>query len=89
MDDPAMRMILPIGLSPWAVISGYLGLISILLLPAPFALWTGILANREMRRNPKLRGKGRSTFGIVMGSIFTGVLLIVAVALAVAVGRGK
>ena len=42
-DDPAIRMLLPVGRSGWAIASGYLGLISVLLIPAPFALirWTG------------------------------------------------
>jgi hypothetical protein len=68
-DDPGMRMLLPVGRSGWAIASGYLGLISVLLFPAPFALLTGILAIREMNRNPKLHGMGRAIFGIVMGSL--------------------
>ncbi len=75
-DDPAMRLILPVGLSGWAIVSGYLGLISVLCLPSPFALLTGILAIREMRRNPKKHGMGRAIFGIVMGSIGTVLLVI-------------
>src|SRR5437762_7452398 len=70
-QDAGMRMLLPVGLSGWAIASGYLGLISVLILPAPFALLTGILAVREMRRNPKKHGLGRAIFGIVMGTIFT------------------
>jgi hypothetical protein len=70
-DDPAMRLILPVGLSGWAIASGYLGLISVLLVPAPFAVLTGILAIREMSRNPKKHGMGRAIFGIVMGSLFS------------------
>ena len=50
-DDPAMRMILPIGRSGWAIAAGYLGLVSVLLLPAPFALATGIYAISEIRRD--------------------------------------
>jgi hypothetical protein len=34
-DDPAMRLLLPVGLSGWAIASGYLGLVSVLLIPAP------------------------------------------------------
>jgi hypothetical protein len=70
-DDPAMRLLLPVGLSGWAIASGYLGLISVLLIPAPFAVLTGILAIREMSRNPKKHGMGRAIFGIVMGSLFS------------------
>ena len=81
MDDPAMRMIMPVGVVPMAIISGYLGLVSILLLPAPFALLTGILAVRQIKRDRKAHGMGRATFGIVMGAIFSVALVIAAVAI--------
>jgi hypothetical protein len=66
-DDPLARLALPIGRSPWAIIAGYLGLLSVLLIPAPAALVTGVLALREIRRNPRLGGKGRAIFAILMG----------------------
>ena len=72
-------MLLPVGRSLWAIVAGYLGLISVLLVPAPFALITGIIAIRDMRRNPKLRGMGRAVFGIVMGSLGTIGLLLAAI----------
>src|SRR5215203_3119045 len=75
-QDAGIRMLIPVGLTGWAIASGYLGLISVLLIPAPFAVLTGIVAIREMRRNPKKHGMGRAIFGIVMGTIFTAVLLI-------------
>jgi hypothetical protein len=83
-DDPAIRMLLPVGLSGWAIASGYLGLISVLAVPGPFAVLTGILAIREMRRNPKKHGMGRAVFGIVMGSIGTILLLLILVGLVAA-----
>lgn len=51
-------------------------LFSILMLPAPFALLTGILAVRDIRRNPHKHGMGRAVFGIVMGGLVS--LLLVA-----------
>ena len=75
-QDAGMRMLLPVGLTGWAIASGYLGLISVLLIPAPFALLTGILAIRTIRRNPKRHGMGRAIFGIIMGTLFTAVLVI-------------
>jgi hypothetical protein len=87
MDDAGMRMIMPIGVNAMAIISGYLGLISILLFPAPFALLTGILAVRQIRRDPKGHAMGRATFGIIMGGLFTIVLLIAVVALAIAAAK--
>jgi hypothetical protein len=74
-DDPTMRMLLPVGRSGWAIAAGYLGLFSVLCLPAPLALVAGILAIRDMRRNPKMHGMGRAVFGIVMGGIGTLILL--------------
>ena len=79
-QDAGIRLLVPIGLSGWAIASGYLGLISVLCIPAPLALITGILAIREMRRNPKKHGRGRAIFGIIMGSVGTVVLLISLVA---------
>ena len=36
-DDPAMRMLLPVGRSGWAIAAGYLGLFSFIIFPAPLA----------------------------------------------------
>ncbi|MFL5330119.1 MAG: DUF4190 domain-containing protein [Gemmataceae bacterium] len=69
--DAVVRMLIPVGRSIWAIASGYLGLISVLLLPAPFALFTGIMAVREMKRNPKMHGMGRAIFGMIMGMLGT------------------
>jgi hypothetical protein len=70
-DDAAMRMLLPVGRSGWAIAAGYLGLFSVLCIPAPLALVAGIVAIREMRRDPSKHGMGRAVFGIVMGAIGT------------------
>lgn len=68
-EDAVMRMIIPVGRSVWAIVSGYLGFLSVLLVPAPFAVATGIMAVVEMKRNPKKHGMGRAIFGIVMGTL--------------------
>jgi hypothetical protein len=70
-EDPALRWVLPVGRSGWAIASGYLGLLSLLGIFAPFALITGILALLEIRKNPRLGGRGRAIFGIVMGGLVT------------------
>jgi hypothetical protein len=80
-DDPMMRMLLPVGLSGWAIAAGYLGLISVLCFPAPLALITGILAVRDISRNPRKHGMGRALLGIVMGSLGTLFLIITVIAL--------
>ena len=74
-DDPAMRMLLPVGRSIWAIAAGYFGLLSILLIFAPFALITGILAIRDIKKNPEKHGMGRAIFGIVMGTLFSIIFL--------------
>ncbi len=68
--------VVPSKLSYWCVGAGYLGLVSVLLLPAPAALFAGVMGLRETRRNPDRKGKGRAWFGIVMGTLFSIVLLI-------------
>lgn len=74
-DDANMRMLLPVGRSFWAIASGYFGLLSILLIFAPFALITGILAIMDIKKNPEKHGMGRAVFGIVMGALFSMILL--------------
>ncbi len=78
-DEEALRYVLPIGRSGYAIAAGYLALFSVLLVFAPFALILGILALRDIRRHPEKKGKGRAWFGIVMGALFTllGLLMLV------------
>lgn len=78
-DDAGMRMLLPIGRSPWAIIAGYLGLFSVLCVPAPFAILFGIIAVMDIKKNPKKHGMGRAIFGIVMGVVCTVPLTVVLV----------
>jgi hypothetical protein len=78
--DPGLRMVAPVNTSGLAIAAGYLGLISVLCVPAPFALLLGILALRYLKKHPKLDGKARAIFAIVMGTIFSGVMLVVGVA---------
>jgi hypothetical protein len=69
-------MILPVGRSGWAIAAGYLGLFSLAFIPAPFAILAGIVAIRDIRKNPDLRGMGRAVFGIIMGILGTIFLVI-------------
>lgn len=73
--DPLMRMILPLGRSGLAIVAGYLGLFSVLLVPAPLALLFGILAVMDIKKHKDKLGMGRAVFGIVMGAVFTIVLI--------------
>jgi hypothetical protein len=69
--DPAMRAILPVGRTPLSIVAGYLGLFSVLCLPAPLALGIGIWAVVDLKKKPGMHGMGRAVFGIVMGAIGT------------------
>ena len=68
-DSATMRMVLPVGRSGWAIASGYLGLFSVIVFFAPFALLTGILALADIGKHPDKHGKGRAIFGIAMGTL--------------------
>lgn len=81
-DDVGMRMLLPVGRSWVAIVAGYLGLISVLLVPAPFALFFGAWAIRHVRSAPGRHGMGRAIFGIVMGVPGTIGLVVAIVAMA-------
>ena len=80
-DDEGMRMLLPVGRSGLAIVAGYLGLFSLIIIPAPLALIFGILAVLDIKRNPKKHGMGRAIFAIVMGSIFSILLFVMIIAL--------
>lgn len=71
LDDPAMGLVLPVNTNGLAIAAGYMGLFAVLCVPAPVALVLGILALRQLRRNPKQWGRGRAIFGIVMGALCT------------------
>lgn len=70
-EMPAMRMLLPVGRSGWAIAAGYLGLFSLVLVFAPFAVLCSILAIVDLKKNPKKCGMGRAIFGLVMGVLGT------------------
>ena len=74
-DDAAIRMILPVGRSVWAIVAGYLGLLSIAggITSIP-AIICGIVAIRDIQRHPDRHGMGRAVFGIVMGVIGLGIM---------------
>ena len=74
-SDAAMRILLPVNRSGYSIAAGYLGLISILLIPAPFALLFGLLGVRDIKSNSDKHGMGRAIFGIAMGAIFSILLL--------------
>lgn len=74
-DSAGLRLLLPVGRSGWAIAAGYLGLLAVLMVPAPVALIVGVIAAVHLRRNPHLHGWGRAVFGIVMGTVGTVMLV--------------
>ncbi|HUY91620.1 MAG TPA: DUF4190 domain-containing protein [Pirellulales bacterium] len=66
-DDAAIRMLLPVGRSLWAIAAGYFGLFSLICFPAPIAIILGLIAIRDIRKHPEKHGLGRAIFGLVMG----------------------
>jgi hypothetical protein len=69
--DPALRWIVPVGRSGWAIAAGYLGLLAVLVLPAPLAVVSGFVAVWDIQSHPGRLGMGRAVFGIVMGGLFS------------------
>ena len=76
--DAAERMLLPVGRTPLSIAAGYLGLLSLLILPAPIALLVSIFAIKELKQDPTKHGMGRALFGLIMGALFS-ILLIISI----------
>ena len=68
-----LEFVVPMNCNPFAILAGYAGLTSLLVIPAPFALILGIIALRSIRKKPGQRGKARAIFGIVMGGFITSI----------------
>lgn len=71
----ALDLVAPVRADPLAVLAGYLGLFSVILIAAPISLVVGILAIKSLKKHPGKTGKGRAWFGLIMGVIFTPLLL--------------
>jgi len=82
--DESLKWVLPIGRSGLAIAAGYLGIFSILFFPAPIALVVGILALRDLKKNPTKGGIGRAWLGVIAGALGTIALIVGLVALALA-----
>ena len=76
-DSPVMRMLLPVGRSGLAIAAGYAGLFSVFGFPAPIALILGILAIIDIKKHPKKHGMGRAIFAVIMGGLFSIVLVCI------------
>lgn len=80
-DSAGMRMLMPMGRSVWAIAAGYLGLFSLVVLPAPLALIVSIIAILDIQKSKgtekRKYGMGRAIFGLIMGILGTVVLLLI------------
>jgi hypothetical protein len=74
-DDVSMRMLLPVGRSGWAITAGYLGLLGLVVFPAPLALLVSIIAILDIKKSRKTGkpkyGMGRAVFGLIVGILGT------------------
>ena len=77
-----MRMLVPVGRRPLAVIAGYVALFGLVIFPlAPIVLVLGLLAIRDIRSHPDSHGMGRAVFAVVVGALWTiGIVVLVTVA---------
>ena len=78
-SDPALKWVLPVGRSGLAVAAGYLGLLSLVGVFAPVSIVVSILALRDLNRRPASLGRCRAVFGLVMGIVFT-ILMVLGIA---------
>jgi len=82
-DDAGIRLLIPVGRSGWAIAAGYVGLVSLTILPGPLAIILSLVAIRDIRRSretgrPKF-GMGRAVFGLIMGGLATVVLILMVI----------
>lgn len=81
-DNAALRFIVPVQTSVWAIAAGYLGLLSLgCCILGPFAVFTGVMGLREIAAKPELGGQVRCILGIVLGALDTIGLIGFAVAM--------
>lgn len=87
-DSAAVRMLIPVGRSPWAIAAGYLGLFSLFGgFVAPVSIVVSIVAIRDIRAHPEKHGMGRAITGLVLGIIGTIMLVVIIIAIAAEASR--
>ena len=70
-NNAAIRMLIPIGRSERAIVAGYAGLLSFIPGVGILAIVLGVLALRDLKAHPEKRGAGRAWTGIILGVLFT------------------
>jgi len=91
-DDAKMRALIPVGKTGWAIAAGYLGLASVFVIPAPFAVIVSIIAIVDIQKSKgidnKKRGMGRAVFGLIMGLFFSILFVLWGVSLSHNISQG-
>lgn len=65
-----MGHFLPVNVSVWGVLAGYLGLLSVLIFPlAPFSILCSVMTLRDLKKNPRHYGMSRAIVGFIGGVI--------------------
>ena len=80
-SDAALGLLIPVQVDPIALVAGYVGLFSLLLVPAPIALGIGIWALVRLKGRTGIRGAGRAWTAIVLGLLGTIGLVALATAM--------
>lgn len=70
-DTAVERLLAPVGRPASAIAAGYLGLFSVLPFFGIAAIVVSLFALRTLKRNPRLSGRGRAWFGLIMGALMT------------------
>ena len=81
-DNAALRLLVPIGRSGWAIAAGYIGLLSFIPFVGFLALALGIVAVRDLHKHPDKYGAGRAWFGIIAGGLSSLVYLMMFISVA-------
>lgn len=70
-EDPALRLVVPLGRTGLSIAAGYLGILSLVPFVAPIAVGISIWAIMDLKKRPRLMGRGRAYFGLIAGGCFT------------------
>jgi len=82
-NDAALGWLVPIGQSVFAVVAGYLGLLSLGCCPlGPFAILFGVLAIVDIKKHPDRHGLPRAIVGILLGLVSSAGLVFLLIGLA-------
>lgn len=75
--DKGMEMILPVNRSGWSIAAGYVALFNLpFIFFAPIGVILGIIALRDIKKNPQRAGRGRAWFAIIYGFVSMAALIL-------------